>query len=492
MPLANNYDNVFRDTVIYAYTHSPFYKWFYSSHNIDVFKISGLQDYSRMPILKKEDILTFIESQNIHNIRKICCTRNNILTFATTGTTTKRLLVPYTKTEVELCAQCVINALEWWGYKRGQPINFLAFGHSKDLGTAILSHVAKATGGKIYPYIKIKGQMDSIHITKGESVTLINSLSALLDMLNLSSYMKLFTKMNLKYILTLVTPPEFKSKLHIEISRRLGNINLIPVYGSVEMGFVGFACPYTFQSAYVHITQKGLFHIMSQSNAFGENGKGKLVYTGLDRKSFPFIKYDIGDIVSLKKTNRLCNCGFPNEIIKFESRQSLTLKIPDAAGYFIDILKIDEIVKEILPGSQIICVYGEHKSNYYLFLAIFIGIGGKIIDGQEQEKIKNKIMERIIQSHLPPYRIKERGISNLISQFHKNFPIFFINAIDIPKEQGANKPKMVLNLMQNEDLMKLEVYHDLFSKLDDYLQMEKGKRDSNYFNKMPTAADNSG
>jgi len=475
MPLADNYDidNIFKDAVIYAYTHSPFYKWFYRLHNIDVFKIRGLQDSSSIPILKKEDILTFMKIRNVRDIRKICCTHNDIFTFATTGSTTKRLLVPYTKTELELLAQCVINALKWWGYKRDQPINFLAFGHPKDLGTAILSHVAKITGGENYPYIKIKGGMDSIHITKGESITFINSLAALLNMLNSSSYMKLFTKMNLKYILTLVTPPEFKSKLHIEISRRLGDINLIPVYGSVEMGIVGFACPYTFQSAYVHITQKGLFHIMSQSNAFGENGKGKLVYTSLYRKSFPFIKYDTGDIVSLKKKNRLCNCGFPNEIIRFENRESLTLKIPDAAGYFIDILKIDEIVKEILPGSQIICVYGEHKSNHYLFLAIFIGIGGKIINGQEQEKIKNKIMERIIQSHLPPYRIKERGISNLISQFHKNFPIFFINAIDIPKEQGANKPKMVLNLMQNEDLIKLEVYHDLFSKLNDYLQMEK-------------------
>lgn len=475
MPLADNYDidNMFRDAVIYVYTHSPFYNWFYRFHNIDVFKIRSLQDYSSIPILKKEDILTFMKIRNIRDIREICCTHDDIFTFATTGSTTKRLLVPYTKTELELCAQCVINALKWWGYKRGQPINSLTFGHPKDLATAILNYVAKITGGENYPYIKIKGRIESIHITKGESITFINSLAALLNMLNSSSYTKLFMKMNLKYIFTLVTPPEFKSKLHIEISKRLGDINLIPIYASVEMGPVGFASPYTFQSAYVHITQKGLFHIVSQSNAFGESGKGKLLYTSLYRKSFPFIKYDTGDIVSLKETNRLCNCGFPNEIIRFENRESLTLKIPDAGGYFIDILKIDEIVKEILPGSQIICVYGEHKSNHYLFLAIFIGIGGKIINGQEQEKIKNKIMERIIQSHLPPYRIKERGISNLISQFHKNFPIFFINAIDISKEQGANKPKMVLNLMQNEDLLKLGVYHDLFSKLNDYLQTEK-------------------
>ena len=50
----NNYDEIFRETIIYAYTHSPFYKNFYSINDIDVFEIVGLRDYDNIPIIKKE------------------------------------------------------------------------------------------------------------------------------------------------------------------------------------------------------------------------------------------------------------------------------------------------------------------------------------------------------------------------------------------------------------------------------------------------------
>lgn len=470
MCLINSYDNRIRDIIIYAYTHSPFYKWFYKLHDVDVYRIRGLQDYyCNIPILKKEDILKFIEIQNINDIRQICCDQNDILTFSTTGTTSKRLTVPYAKSDLELHAQNIIRALEWWGYKRGQIINSLSFGHSNDLSTVFLSYVARLTGGENYLYTKIKEQINSNNIKKGEFITFINSLSLLISMFNSSSYMDLFRKINLKYILTLVTPPELKSNLHIEVSKKIKDINLIPAYASVEMGAVGIACPYIFQGAYTHIIQNSLFHIMNQSNTLCDNGVGRLVYTSLDRKAFPFIKYDVGDVVSLKISNNLCDCGFPNKIIRFEYRQSLSVKIPNAAGYFIDVLKIDEIIKQLLPGSQIICVYGEHKTDYYLFLAIFIGVVEKIKNKHEEEQIKNTILERIIQTHLPDHKIKEAGISNLISKFRKNFPIFFISILDIPKEEGANKPKLVLNLMENKELIKLNVYQNLFSKLRDYL-----------------------
>lgn len=464
-----NYNDALREMIIYAYENSLFYKWFYTLHNVDVFKIRGFQDYVRLPILRKEDILNFMGTQNVHDIHNICCMSNKIFNFSTTGTTTKHLLVPYTREELELCAQCIITSLNWWGYKIENPLNSLIFGHPQDIGTAILSNVSKITRGESYQYAKIKGQVDSISVKNGESLTFINSLSTLNNMLNLPSYMTLFKKINLKYILTLVTPPEFRSKFHIEISQKLGDIDLIPIYGSIEMGIVGCSCPYIFPSSYVHIVQNGIFHVTEDENYLKNSGKGKLIYTSLDKKSFPFIKYYVGDNVSLKQTDKFCKCGFPNNIVRFESRESLDIKIPDAAGYFINIFRVDEIIKQILPGSQMICVYGEHKSDYYLFLSIFIYIGKKTIDSCEQKNIKNKIIRKIIQNHLPRGKIKEKGISNLISQFSKNFPIFFVNATEIPKEPGATKPKILLNLMENGDLIKTVVYHDLFSKLDNYL-----------------------
>ena len=397
------------------------------------------------------------------NIQEIWCDCDNIAEVSSTGTAGKRLIVPYKEDELNI--HHLISALEWWGYKRGSPLNTLIFGHPQDLPTLFLRNLAKATGGVVYPYYKINDWLDSFDVGEGDTITISSSLSVLLNMLNSPSHLKLFRKMHLKYILTMVTPPELKAKLHIDINWRFKDLNIIPAYGSVEMGLVGIACPHTFPSAYIHIMNDGLFHVCNQNNLLDTNGEGELVFTSLGRKSFPFIKYAIGDFVNLRMVNGY-DCSHLNGFIRFTSRKLLTVKIPDAGGYFIDIFKIDEIIKDIIPGSQIICVYGENLSNYKLFLAIFIGIGMKT--KERQETIKEKILEEIIINHIPAYKIKEKGISKLISVYNEYIIIFFINSVDIPKESSASKPKILLNLMQHGDVVDLDIYRNILQKLGDF------------------------
>ncbi len=455
---------MFAETIKYAYNNSSFYNWFYTHHDIDVFSDEIIKDYAQIPILRKQDILFFLKKQEIDNI---WCQSTDIITLTTTGTTSKRFIVPYTENDIfRFTTMHIIDALKWWGRKDG-PINSLLFGHRQDLASILLEDIAKSTEGITYQYIKIKGRLDSIDKPVEETITFIPSLSALSSMLSSPSYMSLFKKLNVKYILTLVTPPELKSKFHIKIKAKLGNIELIPVYGSVEMGLVGVSCPHIFESTYIHVMQQSMFHILHQDLTLGDYGIGKLVYTSLNREAFPFINYEVGDNVILKERQGLCNCGFSNKIMRFENRHSLTVKIPDAGGYFIDVLKVDEIIKNTITGSHMICIYGEHVSEYFLFLAIFIGVGGDIF--VSEDKVKEMIVKEIILNHFHPYKIEEEGLYSLVSQFKKNFPIFIINSLDIPKEPGANKPRILLNLMQDGNFLDSEIYQQLIAKLDDYL-----------------------
>ena len=130
------------------------------------------------------------------------------------------------------------------------------------------------------------------------------------------------------------------------------------------------------------MVQPGLFHILSKNNNLNNEGTGKLVYCSLDR-AFPFIKYCPGDIVSIEKENG-CSCGYSGINLRFERRLPLTVKIPYADGYFIDVVDVVKIIEEILPGCQVICVYGEHPHRHHFFLAIFVGLSELTVRSKEK------------------------------------------------------------------------------------------------------------
>ncbi len=459
-----DHDKMLKDTISYAYNYSPFYRWFYNQHNIDVHTIRGFKDYDSLPILRKDDILSFAKTSGIE---KLWCIHNyeNLKVATTTGSTGKRLKVPFSQTDVyRFIQKPCMNCLCWWGYEGG-PINVIRWEHSPNSTVALwLNSIAEITGGKAYLAEDIEKNTLEHVATKNETLTYIN-LPSLFKFIDSPFHRQIFEKVNLKYIFTLVSPSEVKTRFHVKMKTGLGNINLIPLYGSTEALFVGASCPYAFKDAYVHVTQPGLFHIIDHNGSLCDEGKGELLYTSLGREAFPFIKYSVGDVVTLKKEHS-CSCGYSGQRLRFETRNALTVKIQYADGYFIDIVKVVERIREIIPGSQIMCVYGEHPYEHYLFLAIFIGTTKSV--PLNERKLKDKIIENIILDHVPSDKINRVGLSNLLTEWHQIFPIFFVSISDIPIEPGANKPKLLLNLMDEEKLLKLSCYQNILSKIEGY------------------------
>lgn len=460
----NDYDNVIKNTLTSAYARSSFYRWFYKQHNIDVHSIRGLQDYDSLPILRKEDILSFAK---MHNIEESWCvpSSKDLVVVTTTGTTGRRLKVPFTQMDMDKLVKPGLDCLRWWGYDNG-PINVLLWEYPKDSIASIwLDRLARETGGRVY----LDGEVEEEVFFQYKSIrpgilTYIN-LPRLSKLLNPSGRIQELKKLNLKYIFTLVTPSELKTKFHIKISKELESINLIPIYAFTEGAFIGASCPYTFNDAYIHVTHPGLFHIVDSNGFLQNEGRGELIYTSLGREAFPFIKYSTGDIVTLIKEHG-CRCGYSGQNLRFETRRALTVKIQYPDSYLVDIVKVAERIKEIIPESQIMCVYGEHPYEHYLFLAIFIGISKSLT--RNERELKDKIIENIILDHMPVDKINSIGLSNLVLEWRTIFPIFLIDVDDIPIEAGANKPKLLLNLTDEENILKLNCYQKILSKLEGY------------------------
>lgn len=460
-----DYDKMLYDTVFWAYDRSAFYRWFYAKHNIDVRNFRGLDDYDSLPVLKKEDILAFIDK---YGAKKILCTTNSsVFTPTTTGTLGKQLVVLFTQDDIRtFFTNVLLRLLRCWGYNEG-PLNGVSPASSRDAASIVFDDVARVTGGKLFKYTNLLQDFDPKLVCVGETIAFM-TMPLLLRLHSSPHFESRVKKLNLKYVLTFITPQELARGLHLEIKEKLKDFDLhiIPIYASVEMGLVGGALPDTFQETYCYIMQPGLFHVLDKNGSIRNSGKGELIYTSLRRQAFPFIKYYVGDIVTIKE--RHSEFSYLDKLIRFEERcNPLLLKIPDAAGYFIDVLTIERIVKNLVPSSQVICVHGQ-RPNGQSFLAIFIGVSQNL--SLNIDDLKVTIMEQIVQSHVPSHKILEDGMSKLLHKFREWFPMYFIDTIDIPKESAASKPKILIDLLSNDHAFESRIYNNLLNKLRDYLQ----------------------
>jgi len=456
-------DSELKKVVVSASKRSPFYNLFFRQHNVNVDRFRGFQDYDSLPIIRKEDILSFIKTHNkeMWNMDH----SEHLIIASTTGSTGKRLNVLFTEEDIIQNVRLLLGCLQWWGYKGG-PINVIMWepprGIQESISSILFKNLAKITQGKIFFEYEIEEDLLRREKIEGETSTLIN-LPRLWKLLEPSRIQE-FNLMNLKYIFTLVTPSQLKTKFHLQIKNKLPNMHLIPCYGFTEALFVGASCPHTFESGFIHVVQQGLFHILGRNNTLNDEGTGELVYTSLDR-AFPFIKYCPGDIVTIEKENG-CGCGYSGINLRFERRLPLTVKIPYADGYFIDIVEVVKIIEEILPRSHVLCVYGEHPHRRHFFLAIFIGLSKVTV--KSKERLIDNILEKIIVEHIPKEKIDKDGLLNTISKWRSFFPIFLVDIEDIPKEPMANKPRIFLNILEEEKMTYLPLYKSLLSKIEDF------------------------
>ncbi|MEB8329858.1 phenylacetate--CoA ligase family protein [Flavobacteriaceae bacterium KMM 6897] len=86
-----------------------------------------------------------------------------------------------------------------------------------------------------------------------------------------------------------------------EIKKAFG-VKIINEYGSTESGIIAFECP------------KGSMHIVME-NVIVEQEEGEILVTNLLSKSFPIIRYKLGDMLELAPSDFRCDCGREHPVI---------------------------------------------------------------------------------------------------------------------------------------------------------------------------------
>jgi len=87
-----------------------------------------------------------------------------------------------------------------------------------------------------------------------------------------------------------------------EVKKAFGQ-KLISEYGAAESGIIAFECP----EGNMHINMEGVIV---------EEIENEIVVTNLLSKSFPIIRYKLGDYIKMKPKNYRCSCGMKHPVIE--------------------------------------------------------------------------------------------------------------------------------------------------------------------------------
>lgn len=93
--------------------------------------------------------------------------------------------------------------------------------------------------------------------------------------------------------------PHYKSAV-----KQAFGIPLRSEYGAAEAGIIAFECP------------EGNMHVVEEGVLVETNSNSEIIITNLVSKSFPIIRYKLGDAVEMEKGDYKCPCGRAHRIIK--------------------------------------------------------------------------------------------------------------------------------------------------------------------------------
>lgn len=290
------------DILEYAWDHVPFYREYWGDHGVEFFRPRSIEELQRYPILEKNVFRANganISPDNLSSIRY-----RNAHTGGTTGQPVhyRRDLEQWTLNE----------AFHLWGWTQlgyifGDPVGVIAGGsliperrsfegrlrgwmHRRLFlyGVAMDQAIARDYHGKLikhgakflYGYPSVLYLFGKHLVEQGLSLPGLKAVVTTAEMLQ----------------------PQYRKGIESTLGCRVFN-NL----GGNDGGYESYECQ----------LHKGLHYNDLQSvlemDSQVTRGEGRLLITNLWNRSTPFIRYEIGDLVSLE--SNLCACGAPFPLI---------------------------------------------------------------------------------------------------------------------------------------------------------------------------------
>ncbi|MEZ7893038.1 MAG: AMP-binding protein [Candidatus Wallbacteria bacterium] len=216
------------------------------------------------------------------------------------------------------------------------------------------------------------------------------------------------------------------------VRQSLGVSEIRPAaYTSSDAGLMGYPCKHCENGIYHIPTDFQFIEILNPDTLEPVNNgeKGVIVVTNLGRKSFPIIRYMIGDDGII--LNEPCACGDPNPRFKLMGRSGDDFKL---GGGFISMAEFEKALSE--TESLFSLNYNIEITDIKNQVEIVFSV--EAADTQKAEKGKEKLYEAILE------RVKEFKVG-LNLGYIKNFEIKVLELGKLPRNPRTGKIKRLFD-----------------------------------------------
>lgn len=326
-----------QETVAWAYEKVPFYQRKLDELKVKPDDIQHLEDVAKLPFTVKNDLRDNYPFG-------LCAVplKDVVRVHASSGTTGKPITGPYTADDLEQWTECMARSL-WSAGVRDEDIVQNAYGHGLFTGGLGFHQGATRLGCTVVPTSSGLTERQIMLMKDFESTALASTPSYALTIAERAEELKVDIR-KLPLRLGLFGAEPWTVAMREEIERRMG-IKAMEAYGLTELCGPGVAFDCEAQDG-LHINEDHFLAEIVDPVTFeplpmGE--KGELIFTSLQRRAMPMIRYRTKDITRFRREP--CICG--RTLLKMDKLSGRTDDMLIISGVNVFPSQIEALLLEI-------------------------------------------------------------------------------------------------------------------------------------------------
>jgi phenylacetate-CoA ligase len=310
--------------------------------------IKGVCDLHKLPFSYKKDLRDYypygLFAEPMENIVRV---------HASSGTTGKRIVVGYTKNDIDMWADCISRMMTGLGINKNDKIQ-VAFGYGLFTGGFGIHNAAENIGATVIPISSGNTPLQIQTMIDFGATVLCCTPSYAMYLAEEAERMGVIDQLKLRVGIFGAEPWSENMRKKIEETLK---IKAYDIYGLSEVLGPGVSCECKAQAG-MHIREDNFIAEIidpDTEEVLPEGSTGELVFTSITKEAFPVIRYRTRDICSL--IYEKCECGCTHIRMRKPSGRSDDMLIIRGVNVFPS--QIEEVLlrvsgDQITPNYQIV------------------------------------------------------------------------------------------------------------------------------------------
>ena len=287
-------------TVNRVYHNVPFYRKKMQELGLEPGDIKGIEDLHKLPFTTKDDL------RDNYPLELAAAPREQLVRIhASSGTTGKPIVVPYTRKDLDMWAECVARILSMADVGREDVVQ-VSYGYGLFTGGLGAHCGAENIGALVVPTSSGNTKRQMMMLVDMGVTCICCTPSYLMYLTESLEEAGLIDKIKLRCSFCGAEP--WTEEMRQEINRRL-HIDAHDIYGLTEIVGPGVAGDCNFHKG-LHICEDHFLPEIIDPNTkeqLGEGQLGELVFTTITKEGMPFLRYRTKDLTSIDYGK--CECG---------------------------------------------------------------------------------------------------------------------------------------------------------------------------------------